>query len=154
MWWSALLGPIMGIFDKTLDRVIPDKNARAKAKEVLASQKADFEHDISTALMSISRDQLKINLAEAKHKSVFVAGWRPFIGWVCGVGIAWTFVLQPFLGCILVACGKEIQLPVLNMGVLTQLVMTMLGFGGMRSWEKSRGIAREESPFKGKKNGD
>jgi TorA maturation chaperone TorD len=87
MFWN-ILQPIIGpIVEKLVDR-IPNPNERAKAKE-------QFEMELMQAVTSASTQQNKINEIEAAHQSVFVAGWRPFIGWICGIGLFWAFVLQP-----------------------------------------------------------
>ena len=87
--------------------------------------------------------QREINLAEAKHKSVFVAGWRPFIGWVCGLSLMWQFLGANMVLWAAELAGLEFTPPPL-MGTEQLLVLTtsLLGIGGMRTIEKWRGIAR------------
>lgn len=134
MW--NILAPLVGpIVDKLVDR-IPDPNARAKAKE-------DFEKELLEAVTQANNAQTEINKIEAGHSSVFVAGWRPFIGWVCGAGILWAFILQPiaiwavtYFGC------PEQKLPTIEADGLFQLVLAMLGMGGLRTFEKVKGVAR------------
>ena len=134
-WWTSLLGPLMGSVDKVLDRVIPDKNARAEARELL-------EIELLRGLQSIKQGQLEINKVEAAHSSIFVAGWRPFIGWVCGVGIAWSFLVQPLASWGLKMWKPELDLPALQTEGLYQLIFAMLGMGGLRTFEKIKGVAR------------
>lgn len=131
---KTALGPILdGIL-----RFIPDKNKRAEAKE-------EFEGQMLTALTSIVQGQLQINLKEAEHGSVFVAGARPFLLWVCGFGYAWTFVLQPLLTWVLVAAGVTFTpLPILDIGPLATLTLGMLGLGGLRTYEKRLGVSRSD----------
>jgi len=96
------------------------------------------------------RWQAEINKIGAAHRSVFVAGWRPFIGWVCGVGLAWAFIIKPLAEWgmqVMVALNPDIDpslrtLPVIETGELMSLVFAMLGMGGIRSWEKSRGLTK------------
>jgi len=83
---KAALGPIL---DGVL-RLIPDKGERARAKEM-------FEGQMLNAMTSLVQGQLEINKTEAQHGSIFVAGWRPFIGWVCGMSLVWNFIIQPLL---------------------------------------------------------
>ena len=135
---KAALGPVL---DGVL-RLIPDKNARAQAKE-------QFEGQMLTAMTSLVEGQLKINMKEAEHGSIFVAGWRPWIGWTCGFGIGWQFVLQPLLTWILtvslLVSGSELELPplpILDTGPLMTLILGMLGLGGLRTYEKRLGVAR------------
>ena len=83
----------------------------------------------------------EINKVEAGHKSIFVAGWRPFIGWVCGIGLMWTFIGEPVVSTIVSIQGLEVVLPEIKTGELIPLVFALLGLGGMRSWEKQKGLS-------------
>ena len=129
---NNLIGPVTGL----LDKVIEDKD-----------QKAALAHEIATmsdthaqqALMG----QLEINKAEAASGSIFKGGWRPFIGWVCGVAFAYHFVLQPLIVFGVTAAGVDIPaLPEFDMGSLMTVMMGMLGLGGMRSIEKLKKIEK------------
>jgi hypothetical protein len=128
--------PIIGdVVGKVLDRVLPDKAANDAAKHHLA------EMQLSGELQQFE-GQLQINLAEAQSKSTFVAGWRPYIGWILGTALAWFLILQPFVTFILTAMHVHLdpqQLPQLNTAVVMSMLGTMLGFGGMRSYDKSIG---------------
>lgn len=77
--------------------------------------------------------QAEINKMEAQHRTVFVAGWRPFIGWVCGFALAYNFVLRDLLIWYL---GPETAPPALQMEHLMTVLLGMLGLGGMRTFEK------------------
>ena len=129
---QALIGPVTGI----LDKFIEDKD-----------QKAALAHEIATMserhAQELAKGQLEINKAEAASGSVFKGGWRPFIGWVCGVAFAYHFVLQPFIVFGVTAAGVEIQeLPSFDMGSLMTVMMGMLGLGGLRSYEKKQGLTK------------
>ena len=90
--------------------------------------------------------QIAVNAQEARHPSLFVAGWRPFIGWVCGLAFVWAFLLYPILTFAVVALGIPVQLhmiPALDLSSMMPVLMGMLGLGAMRSWEKRQGVARE-----------
>lgn len=89
--------------------------------------------------------QAMTNIEEAKSSSVFVAGWRPFIGWIAGVGLAYHFLIYPFAGLIAQLVDPLIQLPALvTSGELMTLVISLLGLGGMRSYEKVNGVERNK----------
>ena len=132
---GAILGPLVGpIVNKFVDR-IPDPNERARAKE-------DLEREIVGAANQAAIAQARVNEVEAAHKSVFVAGWRPFIGWVCGAGIAWAFLVQPVASWAAAIWYPEATLPDIETLPLFELVLAMLGMGGLRTVEKMRGVAR------------
>ncbi len=88
--------------------------------------------------------QAAINKVEAQHRSVFVAGWRPFIGWVCGAGIAWAFIGQPLFEWVVAVFmpDKGIVPPVIVTDHLFELVLAMLGMGTLRTFEKFGGKAK------------
>lgn len=93
------------------------------------------------AALAIVQGQLAVNQAEATSSSVFVAGWRPAVGWVCATALAWQFVVRP--AAMTVAAIVGYPLPVLP-GVdsaLWELLFGMLGFGGLRTFEKLKGVA-------------
>ena len=126
--------PIIGTaVDKLLD-LIPDANARARAE-------AEFQRQILAAVVEEGRDQRGINKVEAAHQSIFVAGWRPFIGWVGGFGMAYQFMLYPLLTWVwpIVLPSAPIP-PVLDGDVLFAMVSGMLGLAGMRSFDKMKGV--------------
>jgi hypothetical protein len=132
--FKAILGPI---FDGVL-RFIPDKNKRAEAAE-------QFEGQILNAMTGLVAGQLKINEREAQHGSVFVAGARPFLLWVCGFAFAWQFVLQPMGTWFVLVIGADLPpLPMLDFGPLMTLTLGMLGLGGLRTYEKRIGVARKD----------
>jgi hypothetical protein len=87
--------------------------------------------------------QLAINLEEAKSTSLFVAGWRPFIGWTCGSALAYNFILQPFLAFIIVAWRMQLPpLPVLDMASLLTVLSALLGLSAMRTYEKVQRVEK------------
>ena len=126
-----------------VDQWVEDKD---KANQLKAEIRQQIESQDHEQIMAQLEGQLSINRTEAKHKSIFVAGWRPFIGWVGGVALAYQFVAYPLLlwGWAwlkaegIVPEGLE-HPPVLEFGPLFALVSGMLGIGGMRSFDKLRG---------------
>jgi len=87
-------------------------------------------------IQEINKAQIEVNKVEAGSSSLFVSGWRPFVGWTCGVALCYHFVLQPFLMFILSSTGNPMELPVFDMTTLTTVLMGMLGLGGLRTYEK------------------
>jgi hypothetical protein len=128
---TALL-PALGTL---IDRLIPDRAAAEKAK-------AEMEQQLVTAANQAAMAQVEVNKVEAAHSSVFVAGWRPSIGWVCAAGLAWAFVVAPIASWALMVLGIKAELPAIQFDHLFELVLAMLGIGGLRTFEKLRGVAR------------
>jgi len=129
---KGAIGPIVDGFLK----FIPDKNARAEAKEQIETQ-------MLTAMTSLVQGQLAINAKEAEHGSIFVAGWRPAIGWICGTALGWNYILQPIISWAAFASGVDLaEAPRLDTTELTTILLGMLGLGGLRTYEKRLGVAR------------
>jgi hypothetical protein len=122
---KALIGPVSGL----LDKFIEDKDA----KNALA-------HEISTMAerhaQELAKGQLEVNKVEAAHKNMFVAGWRPAIGWICGFALMYSTILSPILGI-------WYTVPPVDSSLLTTVLMGMLGLGAMRTVEKAKGVQRE-----------
>ena len=132
---SALISSILPIASTVIDRVVPDKNAQAKAKQAL--EKALVDAEVAGQL-----GQLEINKIEAGSRNVFVAGRRPFIGWTCGAAMAYSYVLQPILSFGLGQAGYLIVLPRVELGEMMPVLLGMLGLGGLRSFEKFKGLSK------------
>jgi hypothetical protein len=113
-----MIGNIISKVADNIDRFTLDKQEKAEL------------------ITEINKAQLEVNKVEAGHTSMFVAGWRPFTGWVCSFALLYHFILQPLLTFVLYTFGNEIVLPTFDMGTLTTVLLGMLGLGGMRSFEK------------------
>ena len=135
---SALLaaGPIASGLFGLIDKLFTSEDERMAAKlKVLELEKSG------------ELAQIAVNAQEAQHDSIFVAGWRPFIGWVCGMSFTWAFLLYPMFSFFVVAIGLPVDLtlvPELDLASMMPVLMGMLGLGAMRSWEKKEGVAREQ----------
>ena len=129
---SAILPSVMEVAGRFLPE---DKEKRAAAEREIQAKLTD-------SLAQVDLAQLGINKVEAAHRSMFVAGWRPFIGWTCGVALMYTYVLQPILVFGLAQSGYLIDLPKMDLGELMPVLMGLLGLGGLRSWEKVKGVAK------------
>jgi hypothetical protein len=137
MW--SILAPILGpIIDKALS-FLPNPEERQKAK-------LDLEAQLQAAVLAAEQSQLDIDKADAASPSVFVAGWRPAVGWVCAFGFAWQFVLQPFIAYAINIYSTYNHLsvpplPALDTSTMMTLLLSLLGLGGMRTVEKVNGVA-------------
>jgi hypothetical protein len=123
------ISTIANLINTGLEKWIPDANIRSQAAQDLSSQ---------MALQVMG--QIELNKAESQSQSIFVAGWRPFIGWVCGGAYAYNFVLQPFFVFIIMACGINLPpLPHLDWSELSFVLFGLLGLGAMRTYETKLG---------------
>lgn len=131
--------PVIG---KVLDRVLPDKAAAeaSKIKVMELIQAGELAH--LDAEVKLATGQIDINKAEATNPSIFVSGWRPFVGWICGSACAVQFLIGPLATFVAGLMGKSVTFPALDMGTLLTLLLGMLGLGGMRTLEKVNGVAR------------
>lgn len=132
-----VLGPIIS---KVLD-FIPDPQKKAEAQLKLQQELDANSQAIINALTAVDKAQSETNTEEAKSPNLFIAGWRPAIGWTCGAAFAYAYVLQPLITFLFAAFGHPIKdLPVLNLSDMMPVLLGMLGLGGLRSWEKSQGV--------------
>ena len=128
--------PIIGALLPLLDKFIPDADEKQKVAHEIATLSQKMAHENAMG-------QLEVNKAEAETSSVFKGGWRPFIGWTCGITFAYHFVLQPLLIFVLVALGEPVPaLPSFDMDALMTVLFGMLGLGGLRTYEKYKGITK------------
>lgn len=124
-----LLIPLLGTI---LDKIFPNAEDAAKAKLELLKleQEGAFK-------------QIALNQAEATNSSVFVASWRPFVGWTCGMIFAYTYLLQPLAIFIFTYLGHPVPaLPQLETGEIMTVLLGMLGLGGLRTFEKIKGVTK------------
>ena len=129
---SSLIGPVTGI----LDKVIEDKDQKAKLAHELATMADKLSHEQQLA-------QIEVNKAEAASGSLFKGGWRPFIGWVCGVAFCYHFVVQPIIIFVVALVGVNIpNLPEFQMNTLLTVLGGMLGIGSLRTYEKQKGLTK------------
>lgn len=130
------LGDVGGLFRGIREAITGEKIKDPTEMAKISLQLSELEH-------MANQGQIEINKIEAAHKNLFVAGWRPFIGWVCGVAIAYAFVLQPILEWGIALYGLEVPTPKLNVDTLYQLVLAMLGMATLRTYEKQKQVSRE-----------
>jgi hypothetical protein len=136
-----LIGPLLEIGKSIIDKVWPDPTAQAEAQlRLLQLQQAGDFKELETNLQ-LMLAQTNINKAEAESSSNFRGGWRPFIGWVCGLGLAYQFLIRPLSNGVFSYLGHGTPMPDLDTSTLMALITGMLGFGGLRTFEKTKGMA-------------
>lgn len=126
---------------KLIDRLWPDPAQRDAAKLKLLELQQNGQLAQLTQETTLAQGQLAINEKEASSSSLFVAGWRPFVGWVCGSVLAYNYLVGPFIVLVATASGARIALPVLDVGTMMPVLLTLLGFGAYRSYEKVQGVS-------------
>ena len=132
----SLLTNLIAPATQLLDKFIEDKDQKAKLAHELATMADKMAHDERLA-------QISVNKEEASSGSIFKGGWRPFIGWVCGIAFFYHFVCQPIIVFVLTIFGVSIvNLPEFEMNTLLTVLGGMLGIGGLRSYEKSKGLTK------------
>ena len=130
---QALIGPVSGL----LDKFIEDKDTRNALAHEIATMSERHAQELA-------KGQLEVNKVEAASKSMFVAGWRPAVGWVTVIGMASNYILIPMGNFALAIIGSEITIPRLQMSEMMPVLLGMLGLGTMRSVEKIKKVSREK----------
>ena len=126
----SILGSLIGPATALLDKVIEDKDEKNR----IAFELSTLAERHATEL---AKGQLEVNKVEAAHKSLFVAGWRPSIGWCCSLGLLYHVLIAPI-------AGIWVEVPEIDPSLLMTTMTGMLGLGAMRSYEKTRGVSREK----------
>ncbi len=130
---QSLIGPVTGLLDKFIEDK-DKKNAIAFELSTMAERHAQ----------ELAKGQLEVNKVEAAHKNMFVAGWRPAVGWVCVAGMAGNFILIPFANFALALSSSDIVVPLIALSEMMPVLMGMLGLGAMRTVEKTKGVQRDK----------
>ena len=128
----GLADSVIGVAGKVLDKFVEDKDLKTKLNAELKQQ-----------MVSLDLAQAQANIEQAKSPSIFVAGARPAIMWICALGLLTQFFIMPIAEWATAIWMPNITLPSLQTGELMTLTLSLLGLGGMRSYENSKGVARE-----------
>lgn len=134
---EAITGVFQGVVKPVLDKFIPDAKDRLEAENMFFN----MAHQVNMG-------QLEINKIEASSENTFVAGWRPFIGWVCGATLAYSVLGHAFFNFILELVNNYTMknmpvLPAPDMTITLEILIAMLGLGGMRTYEKLKGVHKD-----------
>jgi hypothetical protein len=134
---GGILKTVLSPITDLISEVVVDKDKKKQIELEMAKLLDQVDERYHQEMMG----QIEINKQEAQHASVFVAGWRPFIGWTSGFGVAYTFVVAPFIEFFSRVFGYTGEMPMPDTGQLMALVTAMLGVGAMRSFDKLKGTA-------------
>jgi len=132
---TSIIGPVTDL----LSKAIPDADARMKLA-------AEIDSLASRQATEIAKAQLAVNKEEAASGSLFIAGWRPFIGWTCGLAFCMNFILIPFGNFALAVSGSDIIVPGIDLATMMPVLLGMLGLGGLRTAEKMKGVSSYAKP--------
>ena len=135
--WGAVINGVISVIDK----VIPDPGQKAAAQLAVLQLQQTGQLEQLKADVQLALAQTNVDVVEAASPSFFKSGWRPFVGWICGIGLAVQFLLAPIGVWILGLLGHPSQFPVLDINSLMTLLFGMLGLGAMRSFDKKAGTA-------------
>jgi len=127
-----LIGPVAGL----LDKFIEDKDQKSALAHEIATMSEKYAQENALA-------QMAVNKAEAASSSIFVSGWRPATGWVCVLGMAGNFIVTPFANFALGLAGMDITIPVVPLDTMMPVLLGLLGLGGLRTLEKTKGVHRK-----------
>lgn len=116
---------------KVLDKFVPDPAEKAKA-----------ESELRANLLAWDQGQMAVNATEAGNSNLFVAGWRPSIGWICSAALAYQYVVTPLAMWASQIAGHPLPAPPRLDGTLWELMFGLLGLGGLRTFEKVKGVAK------------
>lgn len=139
-------GTVSGVFDG-IRKLISEFHQSPEEKSKALQAVMDFETRLYQVAASIDLAQIETNREEAKHTSLFVSGWRPFVGWACGGGLAYEVIVRDLLNWILTVAGalggvSVPLLPVVGSDILATTLLSMLGMASIRTFEKLRGVVR------------
>lgn len=126
-------GSLLDIGAKIIERFIPDPAAKAAAQAALSAARQSGE-------LQIMLGQIQVDALEAASTNWFVAGWRPYIGWICGTGLGYEFLVMPIANGVLTAIGQHAVFVPLDTATLTSCLAGILGLGGLRTIEKHQGV--------------
>jgi len=127
----GIVDSVIGVADKILDKFVEDKDLKTK-----------LNAELKTQLVSLDLAQAQANIEQAKHPSIFIAGARPAIMWICAFGLGWQFVFLPVAIWYMTISGQAVILPDIETEGLMSLTLALLGIGGMRTFEKKNGTHR------------
>jgi len=130
-----MINVLLPLISTVIDRVVPDKNGANKAKQAI-------EAELIANATQLNLAQAETNKIEAAHRSIWVAGWRPALGWVSALSFAWIFLLAPITQWVLLLTGNTVVLPVLQSDILLELTFALLGLAGLRTYEKQKGLSK------------
>ena len=127
-----LVGPVVGL----LDKFIEDKDQKSALAHEIATMSEKYAQESALA-------QMEVNKVEASSSSIFVSGWRPAVGWCCVFAMAGNFIITPFANFVLTLLDTQVTIPLVPLETMMPVLLGMLGLGGLRTLEKTKGVHRK-----------
>jgi hypothetical protein len=129
----------MSLISKAIDGVFGVVGKLVKDKDLAQT----LNHEINKTILNSGLAQMEVNKVEAAHRSIFVAGWRPFIGWVCGTALLYHYIVRDWIVWAFSVWAADLPIPpTMDMSSLNTILMGMLGLGGLRTYEKLKGVSK------------
>ena len=126
-----------------IDKIWPDPIKRAEELRKLEEMKQRGDLEELNAQVKLLTGQMEVNKIEAAHKSIFVSGWRPGVGWVCALGLLYASFVEPLMRFIATMLDYTGTFPVIDTSITMQVLLGMLGLGMMRTREKEKGVHKD-----------
>ena len=139
---TPILGDLIRELGEGLRQVLPDPRQKAE----FALKTAELADRADAREAELMQAQARVNQTEATHASLFVAGWRPAVGWTCAAALAWTWIAAPLLNWLAALAGLRLDPPSLPPEAIYPVLTGMLGLGVMRTVEKTKGVAAPVPP--------
>jgi|SRR3569623_405676 len=136
-----MLAALIPIFGTLIDKIFPDAQKASEAKLKLFELQQNGELARMAEENKLALGQMEINKVEAADPNLFKSGWRPAIGWICGLGLLYQLFLRPLLGWVAMSYLGWQAPPSLDMETLMTLLFGILGLGGLRTFEKTKGVS-------------
>lgn len=137
-----LLGPLADLVKSVIGRIWPDPAAQADAQLKLAVMVQNGELAQLAADTDLAKAQISVNQVEAANPSLLVSGWRPFVGWICGLSLCYAAIIEPMARFVAVVVYQYTgAFPAIDTAITMQLLIGLLGLGAYRSYEKGKGVA-------------
>lgn len=133
----------LGVGKSIIEKIWPDPAKQSEEIRLLEELRQKGDLAGLQARTQLLLGQLDVNKTEANHKSIFVAGWRPFVGWVCGLGLLYVSLIEPLMRFIALMMGYTGKFPVIDTTLTMQVLIGMLGLGVMRTNEKQKGVHKD-----------
>lgn len=144
-WLQTLFsgGDTVKAIGETVDKLFTSDDERLERENEKLKAERSYELEMAKLETQALQNQTDINKIEAASSNLFVSGWRPFVGWVCGFALAYASIIEPFLRFAATIFGYTGSFPVIDTEITLQVLIGILGLGVFRTYERKQGVHRE-----------